>query len=165
MEVAKIVDPSWRSNLTTIMEERSEFATLAARPVVMRLEIEAVLDKELGEAPSPPPVVRLVGRGVSHSVGTEGGLRIVDMSGADVTDLARAQVGAEAFDRLFADARLALERGVLAGPRNDDEVARLRANGWQPDAAVKVAQERADRLDRIRTSSTRIPRLAPGSPS
>jgi hypothetical protein len=145
MEVAKIVDPSRRSNLAAIMEELSGFATLAARHVVMRLEIEAVLEQELGAAPSPPPVVDLVGWGVKHSLGTEGDVRIVDASGADVTELARARIGAAAFDRLLVDARLALERGILAGPRDDAEVAQLRANGWQPDAAVKVAQERADR--------------------
>jgi len=72
MEIAKIVDPSRRSNLAAIMEELSGFATLASRPVVTRLEIEAVLDQELGLAPSPPPVVDLVGWGVRHSVGTEG---------------------------------------------------------------------------------------------
>ncbi|MHB1844818.1 MAG: hypothetical protein ACYCWW_08310 [Deltaproteobacteria bacterium] len=145
MEIAKIVDPSRRSNLAAIMEELSGFATLASRPVVTRLEIEAVLDQELGAAPSPPPIIDLVGWGVRHSVGTEGDVRIIDASGVDVTDLARAKIGAAAFDRILADARLALERCILVGPRDDAEAAKLRATGWQPDAAVKVAQERADR--------------------
>jgi hypothetical protein len=127
------------------MEELSDFATLVSRPVVMRLEFEAVLDQELGVAPAPQPLIDLIGWGVRHSVGVEGDIRIVDDSGADVTDAARTRVGAAAFDQMLADARLALERGILAGPRNDAEAAKLRANGWQPDAAVKVAQERADR--------------------
>jgi hypothetical protein len=149
MEVAKIVDPSRRSNLAKIMEELSDFATLAARHIVMRLEIEAVLERELGVAPSPPPLVHLIGCGAMHSVGAAGDLRITDASGDDVTDLARAKVGAEAFDQLLADARLALERGILAGPRDDAEAANLRANGWRPDAAVTVAQERADRENEL----------------
>ncbi len=145
MEIAKIVDPSRRASLAAIMEELSGFATLASRPLVMRLEIEAVLEQDLGVPASPTPVVDLVGWGVKHSVGAEGDVRIVDASGTDLTDLVRAEVGAAAFDRLLAEARLALERGILAGPRDDADVAKLRANGWQPDAAVKVAQERADR--------------------
>jgi len=145
MEIAKIIDPSRRSNLAAIMEELSEFATLASRSVIMRLEIEAVLDGELGMGPSQVPDVDLVGWGVKHSVGADADVRVFDAEGADVTDLARTKVGATAFDRLLDDAKLALERGILTGPRDDAEFAKLRANGWQPDAAVKVAQERADR--------------------
>jgi hypothetical protein len=143
METAKIVNPSRRANLATVMEEVSCFVTLVSRAVVMRLEIEAVLDQDVGPSPSPLPTIDLIGWGVRHSVGVEGDIRIVDDSGADVT--AAAQVGADVFDELLADARLALERGILNGPQNDAEVATLRARGWQPDAAVRVAQERADR--------------------
>jgi hypothetical protein len=146
MEIAKIVDPSRRANLATIMEELSGFTTLTSRTVIMRLEIESVLERELSLNPSGAPAVRLLGWGAQHSVvGFEGDVRIVDETGADVTERTRTTVGAAAFDQLLVDARLTLERGLLKGPSDDAEVAKLRANGWQPDAAVKVAQERADR--------------------
>ena len=146
MEIAKIVDPTRRANLATIMEELSGFTTLTSRTVIMRLEIESVLERELNVTPNLEPAVRLLGWGAQHSVlGVEGGVQIVDDAGNDATALARRRVGALALDELLSNARLMLERGLLSGPRDEAEVAKLRATGWQPDAAVKVAQERADR--------------------
>jgi hypothetical protein len=144
MEIAKIVDPSRRANLAAVMEELSGFTTLVSRVVVMRLEVETALDLLVGPAPSPLSA-GLVGWGVGHTVGVKGGLRIVDGSGADVFDAVRDRMGGDTFDQLMVTMNLTLERTILMGPQNDDEVASLRARNWQPDAAVRVAQERADR--------------------
>jgi hypothetical protein len=144
MEVSKIVDPSRRANLAAIMEELSDFMTLLSRVTVMRLELETALDQAL-DVSSSSLVADLIGWGVGHSVGVEGGPEFVDESGASFTAAARAKMGTDAFDQMLANMWLALERMIIRGPQNDAEVATLRARGWQPDAAVKVAQERADR--------------------
>jgi hypothetical protein len=52
--------------------------TLISRPGVMRLEIETVLNQQVGPSPSPLSTIHLVGWGVRHSVGVEGDIRLVD---------------------------------------------------------------------------------------
>ena len=144
MEIAKMADPIRRANLAAIMEELSGFATLSSRFVVMKLELESGLDRLLGPSPYRQGPIRLVGRGVGHSVGVVGGFRIVDGGGNDITDHARSQWEEGALDAFFSHANLEFERTVLCGPKDDSEAAKLRASGWQPDAALKVAQDRAD---------------------
>jgi hypothetical protein len=51
-------------------------------------------------------------------------------------------MGPEAFDNLVTEANLLFERSVLRGP-SENEVANLRALGWNPEAVNQVAENRA----------------------
>lgn len=80
METARIKDPAQRRDLAEVMEELSGFATLMSRPVVMRLEIQAVLDAQLGPTPDAHGPVPLVGHGFGSAFGRDGRLRVRDGS-------------------------------------------------------------------------------------
>jgi hypothetical protein len=108
----------------------------------MQLEIDTVLDDVVGPKASPILPVDLIGYGVGHSVGRSGRLRVMDLDG-DVTERLRQEVGAEKVDAFLSQATLDLERSVLSGPQDASTEAQLRASGWQPDAALKVAKKRA----------------------
>lgn len=139
-EISKIKDPEQRRALADIMEELTGFETLVSRDVVMELELAAMLDRFARE-PSPLPMTALIGRGVRHAFGLQSGLKIMGPSG-DETDQVRERMGAEAFDDFVAQANLGLERPLLRGP-TDKEVEGLRKRGWNPEAAMQVAETRA----------------------
>lgn len=141
MEISKISDNSRRADLALIMEELSDFITLTSRPIIMRLELATALDNLVGSLHSSK-TVPLLGWGVMHSVGVAGGFDIVGPSG-DATEEVRIQVGADQFDEMMTEMALLFERMVIEGPQDQAMEASLRARGWQPDAAVKVAEERA----------------------
>jgi hypothetical protein len=140
MELNKIKDPSQRRAIADVMEELTGFASLMDRVVVMKLELDAMLDPF---ANSPSPLVRtpLLGRGVRHCFGQPSGVRIMGPNG-DAIEEVRARIGAKFFDDLVAEAELRLERSMLRGPA-DDEVEDLRALGWKPESAIQVAEKRA----------------------
>lgn len=145
MEIAKITDAHRRTDLATIIEELSDFRTLTSRDVVMTCEVTTVIDAVDGSTASGEPL-RLVGTGVLHSVGRDGRLRVRDLTGSDITEVVREQSGdPEGFDAMLRDAHRELDRRVLTGPADAAEEARLRADGWLPDAAVTVAETRAQR--------------------
>lgn len=141
MEISKILDSTRRADLASIMEELSDFATLASRAVIMRLELATALDNLVGSAPSPDQVP-LLGRGVRHSVGVADGIHIVGPTG-DASEEVRSQLGEAQFEQMMATMALVFEREVLAGPQDAAMEADLRARGWQPDAAVTIAEQRA----------------------
>jgi len=140
MEMQKIKDPGQRRAVAHVMEELTGFASLMDRVVVMKLELDAMLDP-LARQPSPWPRTPLLGKGVRHSFGQPSGVRIMGPNG-DATEEVRARVGAEKFDEIVAQAELELDRAVLRGPA-DDEVENLRAIGWKPESAIQVAERRA----------------------
>lgn len=86
----------------------------------------------------------LLGFGIGPSLGLVGGLRIRDESGEDKTAEVRAEWknGPEAFDRKMIEMNVHFEREMLRGPA-DEQVAQLRADGWDPDVARRIAGERA----------------------
>lgn len=137
MEMARIKDPAQRRDVAEVMEELSGFATLMSRPLVMRLEVEAVLDKRLGQATEAYAPVDLVGHGFGPAFGRVGALQVRDRDGADVTALL-----GERQRQALAEADLLAQRAMLAGPE-DDEVADLRARGWAPESALAVTERRA----------------------
>jgi hypothetical protein len=145
MEIEGIKSPRQRRDITDVMEELTGFRTLLSRAVLIRLEIEAALD-ELTAPRSDPiyPPLTLIGNGVFHAFGLRGGLRIRNAQGEDVTETARLEwpQGPEAFDRWQAEGELRLERSVLRGP-TDEEAPELRAQGWRPETARRIAEERA----------------------
>ena len=142
-EIAKMVDEHRRKNLAAVMEELSGFKTLVSRFVVVQLEIDTILDEVVGPNPAPLGPVELLGHGVGHSVGRVGKLRIMDPEG-DATERLRQLIGTEKVDAFLSQATLELERSILCGPQDAETEAKLREAGWQPDAALKVAQTRAD---------------------
>lgn len=139
-EMLKIRDPAQRRAIADVMEELTDFATLVSRVVVMEVELSSMLDR-VAKLPSPLAEVPLIGRGVRHSAGLQSGLRIMGPNG-DETERVRARVGRETFDQIIFEATLRLERSVLRGPA-DDEVAELRAYGWNPEAVIEIAENRA----------------------
>jgi hypothetical protein len=140
MEMQKIKDPAQRQAIASVMEELTGFASLMDRVVVMKLELDAMLDP-LARKPSPWRRTLLLGKGVRHSFGQPSGVRIMSPNG-DATEEMRARVGAEKIDEIVAQAELELDRTVLRGPA-DDEVEDLRAHGWKPESAIQVAERRA----------------------
>jgi hypothetical protein len=140
MEMNKIKDPTQRWTVAAVMEELTGFASLISRVLVMELELATVLDGFV-RTPVIRPTVSLLGRGVRHSLGQRSGVRITGPTG-DATVEVRERMGREKFDSFVEKAELLLDRGVLRGPAND-EVNDLRVLGWKPEAASRVAEERA----------------------
>jgi hypothetical protein len=140
MEMQKIKDPSQRRAIADVMEELTGFASLLDRVVVMELELDAMLDG-FAQKSSTFLSSRLLGRGVRHSFGRNSGVRFRGPHG-DATEEVRARMGTEAFNNFVAQAELLLDQSVLRGP-TDDEVPGLRALGWKPESAIRVAESRA----------------------
>ena len=139
-EMLKIKDPAQRRAIANVMEELTDFATLVSRVVVMELELSSVLDL-IANSASPLGEVLLVGRGVRHSAGLQSGARLMSPTG-DQTARIREREGPEGFNRLMAEAILQLERSVLRGP-SDVQLSTLRAYGWNPEAVIRIAENRA----------------------
>jgi hypothetical protein len=146
VEMYNIKDPRQRRDVAAVMEELSGFATLASRSTVQVLEVRAALDALTGRQVQTDGV-DLLGFGVGPALGKRGGLRIRDADGRDITDQFSAAGDNAA---ALADAELQLERNLLAGPRDEDLPA-LVARGYDPRAAIKVAQKRADQEQELRS--------------
>jgi hypothetical protein len=140
-EMLKIKDPAQRREIANVMEELTGFTTLVSRVVVMELELTAMLDP-CAKAPSLLPMIPLIGRGVRHAFGLQSGLRIMGPSG-DETDSMREHIGARVFDDSVAQVNLGLERSMLRGPADNNEVKNMVALGWNPEAVMQVAETRA----------------------
>jgi hypothetical protein len=145
MEMSGIRDARRRFDVAAVMEELSGFGCLLPRDAVMELEFEAALDEWGRENPEPYEQVPLLGRGVLRAFGRRGGLRMRNRQGDDVTEETRRRWpgGPEAFDAWSADAERQLDRSVLRGPSAQEE-PQLRALGWDPTAARRVAEQRAE---------------------
>ena len=156
-EMAKIKDPRQRRDVAAVMEELSSFATLLDRTTVMGVELRAALDAVTG-GPGLTITVALLGRGIGPAFGMRGGLRVRDANGEDVTDEFVA-VGDNA--SALASANLSLERAMLAGPE-DKDLAALAERGYDPLAAFKVAQRRADQEEGMRARLDADPRWRRG---
>ncbi len=137
IEMAKIKDPAQRRDLAAVMEELSGFASLLSRPVVMRLEIETVLDSRFDMPEWSYEQVDLVGHGFGPAFGRNGRLRMSTADGVDITDSLDPKQKAA-----LGEADLLAQRAMLAGP-DDAQLADLRKRGWNPEAALAVAGRRA----------------------
>lgn len=144
MEMAGIQDPRQRADIADVMEELSGFTTLLTHTHIMQLEVEEALDQALGTDSPHLTDIELLGYGIGHAMGMRGGLHIRSASG-DVTAETRATWpdGPAAFDLMLANAREQVERSMLRGP-TDAEVPNLKANGWDPTAAKRSAENRAE---------------------
>lgn len=141
MEMQKIRDPAQRRDITNVMAELTGFTSLVDRIVVMKLELDAMIDVCTRE-PSLLPSVPLLGLGIRHSFGRKSGVRITGPFG-DATEKARARMGVEAFEYFVPSAELLLTRSVLQGPDDDDEALGLRKHGWNPESAIHACGKRA----------------------
>jgi len=141
-EMLKIPDPEQRLHLARVMEELTGFATLISRVTVMECELSAMLDPA-AKRPSPLNRVPLVGRGVRHAFGLNGGIAILDESGRDVSEELRAEIGEAEFDRKMEEIFVESERAMLRGPADSKEDEALRALGYFPEGPRGVVEDRA----------------------
>ena len=137
-EMLKIKDPTQRREIADVMEELTDFATLVSRVVVMELELTAMLDR-FAKAPSLLPMTPPIGRGVRHAFGLRSGMKIMGPSG-DETDRVREHIEAKVFDDFVAQLNLDMERSVLRGLTDSNEVENTVAQGWNPEAVMQVAE-------------------------
>jgi hypothetical protein len=155
IEMYNIKDPRQRLDVAAVMEELSGFATIVSRSVVMVAEVRQVLDA-LARKEASTDAVNLMGFGVGPAFGMRGGLRMRDADGRDVTqELSPKRMAA------LASAEWQLERALLAGPP-DEEVPTLVEQGYDPRAAIKVAQQRAQQEEDLRLMLDDDPRWRRG---
>jgi hypothetical protein len=145
MEMARIGSARQRFDVAAVMEELSDFACLMNRTVLVKLELDAAICSTLGDRSWIYPPVQLVGRGGMQAMGMQGGLRIRDQSGNDVTHSARTTWpdGPVAFDEWRRGAEDQLSRSFLRGPSSEEE-PELRSEGWNPEKATEVSHRRAE---------------------
>jgi len=72
---------------------------------------------------------------MGQALGIVGGVKIVDDVGEDVSESTRAEMGAVEYDAFIASATLAFERGLLAGPSDEDAEMLRRDYGYAPEVA------------------------------
>jgi hypothetical protein len=136
-----ILDPAQRTAVAEVMESLSGFRVLLGRVTLADLEIDAMIDALLGPG-SAAERIELLGPTFGWAFGMRGGLTIRDADGNDSSASMREEVGDREFERIMAEATLAFERGMLAGPP-DEEIAALRAVGYPPEKTHEVDERRA----------------------
>lgn len=141
VEMSGILDPAQRTAVAEVMESLSGFRVLLGRVTLAELEIDAMIDALLSPG-SAPERVDLLGPTFGWAFGMRGGLTIRDADGNDSSASVREEVGDREFERIMAEAALAFERGMLAGPP-DEEIAALRAAGYAPEKTREVTERRA----------------------
>lgn len=152
LEINKIRQHRQRRDLRNVMEMLSNYRVVTSRSVVSTHEIEALLDASVGPNPQPINTVAYLDWGVARAFGMVGGFRVRSSDGRDVTAEARTSHpdGPDAFDRVFADAELELNRRVLDGP-TDAEEPQLVELGWDPTSTMAIAEQRAaQEIDQVR---------------
>ena len=86
MEMLKIKDPAQRRSISNVMEELTDFATLVYRSVVMKLEVDSMLDPYANRTSSLPNIP-LIGRGIRHALGLRSGFKFTGPSGDETHPL------------------------------------------------------------------------------
>ena len=145
IEIAKIRSHRQRRDLREVIERLSRYLVVTSRTVVTMHEIESMLDAACRPNPDPINLMPYLDWGVARAFGKMGGFRIKNATGEDITEWTRAgwKDGPAAFDGLLAAAELELQRATLDGPEPDQE-DRMRQLGWNPRAAIEVAEKRAE---------------------
>lgn len=142
-EMAGIRDPRHRRDIATVMLELSEFRTLICRSLVMRLEVEAVLDARIGPRKERYAPLEVIGVGIGHAFGMSGQVRIGDAQGHSPEEIREQWPGGvERHDRLLAEFQYMAEWAMLRGP-HDEELDDLRAHGFDADTARRGQERRA----------------------
>jgi hypothetical protein len=144
MEIEGNRDARQRSDLTRLMEELSGFVCVLPRSSIAQVELDAALAQLLGTA-SRFSNAPLLGWGVMQALGRRGGLTVHSEDEGDVTAQVRQEWpgGPAAFDAWSRDGDLQLTRAVLRGPTGEDVADDMRARGWDPTVARRIAEDRA----------------------
>ncbi len=132
-----------RLDVASIMEELSDFVCLMPRSSILRVELDAAIAQLIG-TPHRFENGQLLGWGVLQSFGRRGGLSVHSAEEGNVTARTRQSWpgGPAAFDAWSREADLQLTRAVLSGP-TDEGVEDMRARGWDPTVARRIAEDRA----------------------
>ena len=141
MEMYGILDPAQRTAVAEVIEDLSGFQVLLGRVTIAELEIDAMIDALLGSEPVGERV-DLLGPTFGRAFGMRGGLTIRDANGNDSSASMREEVGDREYERIMAEAGLAFERAMLAGPP-DEEIPVLRAAGYAPEKTRELTERRA----------------------
>ncbi len=143
MEMSGIRDPRQREDVARVMMELSEFRTLLCRALVMRLELESILDARVGGRAVPYASLDLIGTGFGHAFGIKGQLQVRDDSGSSPEAIRQSWPGGpEAHDRQLAEMQYMAEWMMLRGPL-DEDLDDLAENGFDPAAARRGQELRA----------------------
>ncbi len=151
-EISKIANHRQRRDLREVIELVCRHMVVTPLTVVVAHEVEALLDKILGPRPLPLNPTDYLDWGVERAFGKVGGLKIESPDGHDITEQFRRAFprGPAAFDRVLLGAQLELNRRAIEGPTPREE-PRLRDLGWNPEAVVKVFEQKAsDELAQVR---------------
>jgi hypothetical protein len=144
-EISKNGSHRQRRHLLEVIEPMSRFMVVMCRSIVSAHEIEAMLDRIAGPSPNPIISMDYIDWGVARAFGIVGGFKVRSTSsGEDITAAVRSAHadGPAAFDSLFSNAELELNRKVIAGPAPDEE-PELRKRGWNPASTFEIAGRRA----------------------
>ena len=120
VEMSGIRDPAQRTAVAEVMESLSGFLVLLGRVTLAELEIDAMIDALLSPGPAAERI-NLLGPTFGWAFGMRGGLTIRDADGNDSSASMREEVGDREFERIMAEATLAFERGMLAGPPDEGD--------------------------------------------
>lgn len=144
MELTGNLRREQRADLGEVIEEFTDYACVMPLTTIAPLEFESSL-AALVPITERFASIPLLGKGVAQAGGMRGGFRVRDREGNDVTDRVRQQArgGPDEFDRLLSAAELQANRSVVRGPSSDEETDTLRAVGWDPSTAHRVAEQRA----------------------
>ena len=143
-EISKIANHRQRRDLREVIELVCRHMVVTPLTVVVAHEVEALLDNVLGPRPLSFSPTSYLDWGVERAFGKVGGLRIESPDGHDITEQLRRTFprGPAAFDRVLLDAQIELNRRAIEGPTLQEE-PRLRDLGWDPEAIVRVYEQKA----------------------
>ena len=152
MEIANIRQHRQRRHLRDIIEYLSGYRVVMSRLLIIEREIEAVLDTRFGPTDNPLIAIPYLDQGVLRALGIDGRFRIVDEVGDEVhdgvVDAHLLGLGEIEYSDLPALAEVMLNRGIIEGPRPDDE-SELRKLGWIPRPTGPATTDLADRENDI----------------
>ena len=145
-EILKLNNHRQRRLLREVIEPVSRYLVVTSGDVIAQLEMESLLDREVGLGCVPPNEVAYLDWGVHRAFGLDGRLKIKDKAtGADVTAEVRHghPAGPDKFDEELWNATVLMNRAVLDGPTPGEEPF-LRKDGWRPEAILAHSDELAD---------------------
>jgi hypothetical protein len=141
MELSKVKDPQKRADVASAMEELSDFNYILDRVTLAQLEMDAGLDRIYGVEKDVDEYLPLISRSFANGFGRKGTLTVHDADGNETSDLIQQLVGTKAFNKMFADMDLELQRAMLRGPSNE-EIPELLSRGWDPDVFRRGQESR-----------------------
>jgi hypothetical protein len=149
MEIARIGSVRQRKDLADVIGEISGFVTLLDATIAIDQQLETALAARLDRA--PPATLQPFGLGVGFAFGKVGGVRLGPPETLDAID--------DGTIREFeAMASAAMEYMLLRGPA-PEELTKLRAAGYRPEAYLEVEDERLRREQDLATRLANDPKL------